>query len=210
MVLGGNDKIVHGLVQHIQPGAEYALFQQPGQLFAAAELGGLLGIPDAANFIQNEQRRVQMVQQRGGGGVADAVVFIHGLRHQAGIQLGKIGFGGLFQRGAALAARLFDGIAQRLGSLGGAAEQHLASRGEVYFFQCAVPPLGQQVKGGHGVDLVIPVLHAGRLTHIRRVDIHDIAAHTELPRAVHLTAPHIPGGKQPRYQCFAVVHHAGL
>lgn len=133
VVLGGNDKIVHGLVQHIQPGAEHALFQQSGQLLAAAELGGLLGIPDAAHFIQNEQRCVQMVQQRGGGGVADAVIFIHGLRHQAGIQLGKVGFGGLFQRGAVLAARLFDGAAQRLGSLGGAAEQHLAGRGEVYF-----------------------------------------------------------------------------
>ena len=169
-----------------------------------------MGIPDAANFIQNEQRRVQMVQQRGGGGVADAVIFIHGLRHQAGIQLGKIGFGGLFQRGAVLAARLFDGIAQRLGSLGGAAEQHLAGRGEVYFFQCTVPPLGQQVKGGHGVDLVVPVFHAGGLTHIRRVDIHDIAAHAELSRAVHLTAAHIPGGKQPRHQRLAVIHHAGL
>ena len=57
VVLGGNDKVVHGLVQHIQPGTEYALFQQSGQLLAAAELSGLLGIPDAANFIQNEQRR---------------------------------------------------------------------------------------------------------------------------------------------------------
>ena len=37
MVLGGNDKIVHGLVQHIQPGAEHALLQQSGQLLAAAE-----------------------------------------------------------------------------------------------------------------------------------------------------------------------------
>ena len=210
VVLGGNDKIVHGLVQHVQPGAEHALFQQSGQLLAAAELSGLLGIPDAAHFVQNEQRRVQMIQQRGRGRVADAVIFIHGLRHQAGIQLGKVGFGGLFQRGAVLAARLFDGIAQRFGGFGGAAEQHLAGRGEVYFFQCAVPPLGQQVKGGHGIDLVVPVLHAGGLTHIRRVDIHDIAAHAELPWAVHLTAPHIPGGKQPRHQRFAVIHHAGL
>ena len=210
MVLGGNDKIVHGLVQHIQPGAEHALFQQSGQLLAAAELSGLLGIPDAANFIQNEQRRVQMVQQRGGGGVADAVIFVHGLRHQAGIQLGKIGFGGLFQRGAVLAARLFEDAAQRLGGLGGAAEQHLAGGGEVDLFQTAVPALGQQVEGGQRIDLIVPVFHTGGLVHVRRVDVHDIAAHAELSRAVHLTAPHIPGGKQPRHQCFAVIHHAGL
>ena len=187
------------LVKQVRAEAETALFQQSGQLLAAAELSGLLGIPDAAHLVQNEQRCVQMIQQGGRARIAQAVVFIHGFRHQAGVQLSKVGFRGLFQCGAVPTACLFDG-----------GTQGLAGRGEVDFFQCAVPPLGQQVKGGHGVDLVVPVLHAGGLTHIRRVDIHDIAAHAELSRAVHLTAAHIPGGKQPRHQRLAVIHHAGL
>ena len=108
------------------------------------------------------------------------------------------------------AAGLFHSGTQGLGSLFGAAEQHFAGRGKVDLFQCAVPPLGQQVKGGHGVDLIVPVFHTGRLAHIRGIDVHDIAAHAELAGAVHLTAAHIPGGKQPGHQRFAVVHHAGL
>ena len=210
LLLGGDDQIVHGLVQHIQPGAEHALFQQAGQLLAAAELGGLLGIADAAHLVQNEQGRVQMIQQGGRFRVADAVILVHGFRHQAGVQLGQVGFGGLFQRGAVFAAGLFHSGTQGLGSLFGAAEQHFAGRGKVDLFQCAVPPLGQQVKGGHGVDLIVPVFHTGRLAHIRGIDVHDIAAHAELAGAVHLTAAHIPGGKQPGHQRFAVVHHAGL
>ena len=210
LLLGGSGKVVHGLVEYIQPGAEHTLFQQAGQLFAATELGGLLGIPDAAHLVQNEQRCVQMIQQGGRARIAQAVVFIHGFRHQSGVQLSKVGFRGLFQCGAVPAACLFDGGTQGLGSLGGIAEQHLAGRGKIDLFQCAVPPLGEQVEGGNGIDLVVPVLHAGRLAHIRRIDIHDIAAHTELSRAVHLTAPHIPGGEQPGHKTLAVVHHAGF
>ena len=210
LLLGGSGKVVHGLVEYIQPGAEHTLFQQAGQLFAATELGGLLGIPDAAHLVQNEQRCVQMIQQGGRFWVTQAVIFIHGFRHQAGVQLGKVGFRGLFQCGAVPAACLFDGGTQGLGSLGGIAEQHLAGRGKIDLFQCAVPPLGEQIEGGNGIDLVVPVLHAGRLAHIRRIDIHDIAAHTELSRAVHLTAPHIPGGEQPGHKPLTVVHHAGF
>ena len=108
------------------------------------------------------------------------------------------------------AACLFDGGTQGFGSLGGIAEQHLAGRGKVNFVQCAVPPLSEQVKGGNGIDLIVPVFHAGGLAHIRRIDIHDIAAHAELSRAIHLTAPHIPGGEQPGHKTLAVVHHAGF
>ena len=208
--MGGSGKVVHGLVEHIQPGAEHTLLQQAGQLFAAAELGGLLGVPDAAHLVQNEQRCVQMIQQGGRARIAQAVVFIHGFRHQAGVQLSKVGFRGLFQCGAVPATRLFDGGTQGLGGLGCVAEQHLAGRGKIDLFQCAVPPLGEQVKGGNGIDLIVPVFHAGGLAHIRRIDIHDIAAHAELSRAVHLTAPHIPGGEQPGHKTLAVVHHAGF
>ena len=167
-------------------------------------------IPDAAHFVQNEQRRIQMVQQRGRFRVAQAVVFVHGFRHQPGVQLGEVRFGGLFQRGAVLAPGLFHGGAQSFGGFRRVAEQHLAGRGEINFFQCRIPPLGEQVEGRDGVDLVVPVLHTGGLAHVRRVDIHDIAAHAELAGAVHLAAPHIPGGKQPGHKALTVVYHAGL
>ena len=101
-------------------------------------------------------------------------------------------------------------MAPRLGRLGGVAEQHLAGGGEVDLFQTAVPALGQQVEGGQRIDLIVPVFHTGGLVHVRRVDVHDIAAYTELARAVHLTAPDVPGGKEPRHQRFPVVDHAGL
>ena len=210
LFLGRDGKVVHGLVEHVQPGAEHALLQQAGQLLAPAVLGGLLGIPDAAHLVQHEDGVVQMVQQGGGLRVADAVILVHGFGHQAGIQLSKVGLCGLFHGGAFFAPRLFDGFAQGLGRLGGAAEQHLAGGGKVDLFQAAVPALGQQVEGGQRIDLIVPVFHTGGLVHVRRVDVHDIAAHTELARAVHLTAPDVPGGKEPRHQCFPVVDHAGL
>ena len=150
-----------------------------------------------------------MIQQGGRFRVAQAVIFVHGLRHQAGIQLGKVGFHGLFQCGAVFAAGFFDRGAQCFGSCGGVAKQHFAGGGEIDLFQCTVPPLGEQIEGGDGIDLVVPVFHTGGLVHVRRVNIHDITAHAELPRAVHLTAAHIPGGEQPGYKPLAVVHHAG-
>ena len=84
------------------------------------------------------------------------------------------------------------------------------SRLNVDLFQTAVPALGQQVEGGQRIDFIVPVFHTGGLVHVRRVDVHDIAAYTELARAVHLTAPDVPGGKEPRHQRFPVVDHAGL
>ena len=151
-----------------------------------------------------------MVQKGGRFRVADAVIFVHGLRHQTGIQLGKVGFHSLFQSGAVFASGFFDGGAQGFGGLGRVAEQHFAGRGEIDLFQCAVPPLGQKVERSNGIDLIVPVFHTGGLVHVRRVDVHDITAHAELPRAVHLTAAHIPGGEQPGYKALAVVYHAGL
>ena len=127
-----------------------------------------------------------MVQQGGRGGIPQAVVFVHGFGHQAGVQLRQVGLHGLFQRCAVFAARLFLGRAQGLGGVGGAAEQHFAGGG-------AVPPLGQQVKGGQRVDLVVPVFDAGGLVHVGRIDVHDVAAHTELAGAVHLAAADIAG-----------------
>ena len=98
LFLGGNGQVVHGLVEHIQPGADDALFQQAGELFAPAELGGFLSIPDAAYLIQHKDGAGEVVQQGGGDSVPQAVVFVHGLGHQAGIQLGQISLHGLFQR----------------------------------------------------------------------------------------------------------------
>ena len=210
LFLRRENEVVHGLVQHIQAGAEHALFEQAGQLFTAPELGGLLGVPNAAHLVQHEERRIEVVQQGGWGGIPQAVVFVHGFGHQAGVQLRQVGLHGLFQRRAVLAARLFLGRAQGLGGVGGAAEQHFAGGGEIDLFQRAVPPLGQQVKGGQRVDLVVPVFDAGRLVHVGRIDVHDVAAHTELAGAVHLAAADIAGREEPLHQRLAVVDHAGL
>ena len=100
--------------------------------------------------------------------------------------------------------------AEGLCRVGGAAEQHLTGGGKIDLFQRTVPPLGQQVEGGEGVYLVVPVLHTGGLAHIGGVDVHDVAPDAELSRAVHLTAPHVSGGEEPLHQRFAVVDHAGL
>ena len=210
LLLGGDDEVVHGLIQHVQTGAEDALFQQTGQLFAAAELGGLLSVPDAAHFVQHEEGAVEVVQQGGRGGVAETIVFVHGFGHQAGVQLGQVGFHGLFQCGAVLAAGFLLRRAQGLGGVGRAAEQHLAGGGKVNFFQCAVPPLGQQVKGGQRINLVVPVFDTGGLAHIGGVNVHDVAADAELAGAVHLTAADVSGGEEPLHQRLPVVDHAGL
>ena len=151
-----------------------------------------------------------MVQQGGGDSVPQAVVFVHGLGHQAGIQLGQISLHGLFQRCPVFAAGLFPGVAEGLRRLYRVAEQHLAGGGEIDLFQRAVPALGEQVERCQRVDLVIPVLHTGGLVHVRRVDVHNVAPDAELARAIHLAAADIPGGKQPLHQRLPVVDHAGL
>lgn len=151
-----------------------------------------------------------MLQQGGGGGIAQAVVFVHGFRHLSRIQLGQVCGHGLFQRSAAFAPGFLLGLPQGLGRLGSVPEQHLPRRGEVDLFQRRIPPLGQQVKGGDGVDLVVPILNTGGLAHIRRVYVQDIAPDTELPRPVHLAAAHIPGGKQPGNQLLPVIDGAGF
>ena len=81
-------QILHGLVQHIQAGADHPFFQQAGELLPPAVCGGLHGVPDAAHLVQNQERAVHVIQQGGGGGVAQAIVFVHGLGHLAGVQLG--------------------------------------------------------------------------------------------------------------------------
>ena len=151
-----------------------------------------------------------MVQQGGGRLVPQTVVFVHGLGHDAAVQLGEVGFHGLFEGGAALAAGFLLGGAEGLCRVGGAAEQHLTGGRKIDLFQRTVPPLGQQVEGGKGVYLVVPVLHTGGLAHIGGVDVHDVAPDAELSRAVHLTSPHVSGGEEPLHQRFAVVDHAGL
>ena len=210
LFLGGNGQVVHGLVEHIQPGAEHALLQQAGQLLAAAELGGLLGVPDAAHLVEDEDGAAEMVKKGGGRLIPQAVVFVHGLGHDAAVQLGKVGLHRLFKGGAALAPGFFLGGAEGVRRVGRAAKQHLPGGGKINFLECAVPPLGQQVEGGQRVDLIVPVFHTGGLVHIRGVDVHDVAPDAELARAVHLTAPHIPGGEEPFHQRFPVVDHAGL
>ena len=210
LVLRRNGEVVHRLVEHIEAGADDALLEQAGQLFAAAELGGLLGVPDAAHLVEDEDGAAQVVQQCGGRLVPQAVVFVHGLGHDAAVQLGEVGFHGLFEGGAALAAGFLLGGAEGLRRVGGTAEQHLTGGGKIDFFQRTVPPLGQQVEGGERVYLVVPVLHTGGLTHIGGVDVHDVAPDAELSRAVHLTSPHVSGGKEPLHQRFAVVDHAGF
>ena len=210
LVLRRNGEVVHRLVEHIEAGADDALLEQAGQLFAAAELGGLLGVPDAAHLVEDEDGAAQVVQQCGGRLVPQTVVFVHSLGHDAAVQLGEVGLHGLFEGGAALAAGFLLGGAEGLRRVGGAAEQHLTGGGKIDLFQRTVPPLGQQVEGGEGVYLVVPVLHTGGLAHIGGVDVHDVAPDAELSRAVHLTSPHVSGGEEPFHQRLAVVDHAGL
>ncbi len=209
LLLGGDDQIVHGLVEHIQPGADDALFQQAGQLFAAAELGGFLGIPDAAHLVQNEHGALRWSSRVAGFRVADAVVFVHGFGHQAGVQLGRSA-SVAFSSAVRCLPRAFFRAARRASAVSSVLPNSTSRAGKGNLFQCAVPPLGEQVEGGQRVYLVVPVFHTGRLAHIRGIDVHDVAADAELAGAVHLTAAHIPGGKQPGHQRFAVVHHAGL
>ena len=151
-----------------------------------------------------------MVQQGGGLGIAQTVILVHGFGHQAAVQLGKVGFHGLFHGGAVLAARLFLGRTEGVCRFSGVAEQHFAGRRKIDLFQRTVPPLGEQVERCQRIDLVIPVFDTGGLTHIGGVNVHDVAADAELARAVHLTAADVPGGEQPRRQGFAVVDHPGL
>ena len=206
----GDNQVVHGLVQHVQAGADHPFFQQAGQLLAAAVLGGLLGVPDAAHLVQQEQGSVHVVQQGGGGGIPQAVVFVHGLGHQPGVQLVQVVGHGLFQGGAVLAPGLPDGLAQGLGGLGGAAEQHLPGRGEVDLLQRGVPALAHQIKGGDGIDLIVPELQPGRRLHIRREDVHDVAPDAELARALHLGAADIARGEQTLHQPFPGELHPRL
>ena len=60
LLLGREGQVVHGLVEHIQPRAEDALFQKARQLLAPAVLGGLLGVPDAAHLVQHKNGAVEM------------------------------------------------------------------------------------------------------------------------------------------------------
>ena len=220
VLLRGCGQAGHGLVEHVQAGAEQPFFQQAGQLLAAAVLGGLLGVPDAAHLIQDEQGRVQVVQQGGRLGVADAVVFVHGLGHLAGVQLGQLGGHGLLEGGAVLAAGLFDGGPQGPGRLLAAAEQDLAGRGEVDLLQRGVPPLAHQVEGGDGVDLLVPEFQPGRGGHVGGVNVHDVAPDAELAGPLHLAAADIPRREQlpdqrvpgklhPRFEGQGVGHELG-
>ena len=143
LVLRRNGEVVHRLVEHIEAGADNALLEQAGQLFAAAELGGLLGVPDAAHLVEDEDGAAQVVEQCGGRLVPQTVVFVHGLGHDAAVQLGEVGLHGLFEGGAVLAAGFLLGGAEGLRRVGGAAEQHLTGGGKIDFFQRTVPPLGE-------------------------------------------------------------------
>ena len=220
VLLRGCGQAGHGLVEHVQAGAEQPFFQQAGQLLAAAVLGGLLGVPDAAHLVQDEQGGVHMVQQGGGLGVADAVVFVHGLGHLAGVQLGQLGGHGLFEGGAVLAAGLFDGGPQGPGRLLAAAEQDLAGRGEVDLLQRGVPPLAHQVEGGDGVDLLVPEFQPGRGGHVGGVNVYDVAPDAELAGPLHLAAAdvprreqlpdqRVPGKLHPRFEGQGVGHELG-
>ena len=190
-------QILHGLVQHIQTGADHPFFQQAGELLPPAVCGGLHGVPDAAHLVQNQKGTVHVIQQGGGGGVAQAIVFVHGLGHLAGVQLGQVGGHGSFQGGTVLAPGLFDRLPQGGGGLLAAAEQHLPGGGEVDFFQGGIPPLAHQVKGGDGANFLVPELQTGGGLHVGRVDVHDVAPDTELARAFHLGPADIAGGEQP-------------
>ena len=193
---GRGGQVGHGLVEQVQAGADHPLFQQAGQLLAAAVLGGFGGVPDAAHLVEDEQGPVEVVEQGGGLRIADAVVFVHRLRHLAGVQLGQLVGHGLFQGGAALAAGLLGGLPQGGGRLLAAAEQHLAGRGEVHLGQRGVPPLAHQVEGGDGVDLLVPELEPGGGGHVGGVDIHNVPPDAELAGAFHLAAADVPGRKE--------------
>ncbi len=79
---GRRKQIGDVLVQHIEPGAEHPLLKKALQLLIAAELGGLLRLPDAAGLFEYQQRVLKVVQQGGGLGVADAEVLVQRLGQQ--------------------------------------------------------------------------------------------------------------------------------
>ena len=190
-------QVRHGLVQHVQTGADHPFFQQAGELFAPAVLGGLHGVPDASHLVQDQDGAVHVVQQGGGLGIPQAVVFVHGFRHLAGIQLGQVGGHGGFQGGAVLAPGLLHRLPQGGGGLLAAAEQHFPGGGEINLVEGGVPPLAHQVKGGDGVDLLVPELETGGGLHVGGIDIHNVAPDAELARALHLGPADIAGGKEP-------------
>ena len=178
-------------VEHVQPVTENAVLIQALGLLLPAELVGPLRLVEGGGFLQDQDGLVKVVQQGGGLGIADAQIFVHGFRQGTAVHHGQVllhagGHGRFF-----LAPAVGQRLAQQGRRIGGGAEQHLPGRAEVELFQGILPALGGQIKAVQAVDLIVPVLDAGGRFHIRGKDIHNIAAHRELSRAVHPVPPGI-------------------
>ena len=202
-------------VELVQTGGECAVLHQGGELLSPAVVGGARGLPQGGRLLQNQQRVIKIVKQCGGLWIAQRQILVHVDRHRAAVQLGQICGGAGLQRGAPLAARLFDAAAYQGGSLGGLGKQHLARGGYIDFFDRLVPALGGQIEAVHRVDLVSPELQTGGLLHVGRVDVHNVAADRKLARSVHLIASGIAravqqGGQLGPGQRVAGVQGAGV
>src|SRR5699024_1508037 len=162
--------------------------QQALELLVPAELVGALGLPQRGGFLQNQNRRLKIVQDGGGLRVAQGDVLVHGGGHGAAVQHGQVGLhagghGGLF-----FAPLFGQRRPQQRRRVGGRAEQYLPRGAEVELFQRVLPPLGGQIKAVQAVDLVVPELDAGRGFHVGGVNDHNVAADGKLAGAVHPVA----------------------
>ena len=198
------------LIQHIQSRAEQALLKQALHLLGAAELGGLVGLPDGTGLLQHQNGVVEIIQQSGGFRVPDAQVLVQRLGHEARVQLGKICLHGFFHSAGPSALLGGKGAAQGGGGLGRVAEQHLPGGRDVHLLQRIVPALAEDVKAVQSVDLIAPELRPGGGLGIRREHVHNAAPHTELAGAFHLAAPVVARRQQPGGQLLHRDGHARL
>ena len=83
-----------------------------------------------------------------------------------------------------------------------------ARRGNHRLGQILLGALVHHVKLADGVDLIVKELHAHSAQAVRRIDIHDAAAHGELPPALDHELTRIAAGKQPLDQLIHRQHIA--
>ena len=213
-----------GLVEHV-PGRGRAALLPAGR--SAPRRGGTRrpsGRPGCRPTSSRMSRGgVHMVQQGGGLGVADAVVFVHGLGASGpASSWGQLGgpWPVRGRRGACrgpflMAARRAPAVSSQLPN------NNLAGRGEVDLLQRGVPPLAHQVEGGDGVDLLIPEFQPGRGGHVggrkclrcrpRTLNwpgpLHLAAA--DVPCREQLPDQRVPGKLHPRFEGQGVGHELG-
>ena len=89
---------------------------------------------------------------------------------------------------------------QKIEGAGGPRPDQLPGRQEQGGGDVADAPLGGQIELPHGVDLVIKEVAAHRLLHPGGEHVEDAPPQGELPHALHLLRPGVPGGHQPLRQ----------